>query len=177
MGSFPGWELGSCMIVSPLLPWGFELGLLGFHLMTAIFSAESFSSRDLMLLVTSLYRSQYQEWFLWASSMALSSMQVTTCGHTVQNVSSIWWNGIATVGLFTAVIACVAYISQVVHSSLWVVVTNLWIPWIFQVCSCSLSLNKFEAPFSWEDLWSSEISISGHCGNRSVMWSHLMEVV
>ena len=130
-----------------------------------------------MLLVASSYQSRYQDSLPWALSTASSSMQVTTCGHTTQNTCLIWWDGITTVRHITATIACAAYISQVEHFPLWVVVMNPGIPWIVKVCSCSLFSNSFEAPSNWHNFWSSVTSILGCCGNGSVMQSHLMEVV
>ena len=60
---------------------------------------------------------------------------------------------------------------------LWVVVMSPGIPWIIKVCSCSLSSNNFEAPVNGDNQGLSDMSISGQCGNGSVMWSHLMEVI
>ena len=140
-------------------------------------SEERFSSRALILFIVSLYWSWYWDSLPWTLSTASSSMWVTTCGHAVRNACLIQWDGIATVRLITAAVACVAYVSQVVHAPLWVLVINPGIPWIVKVCSCSLSLNSFKAPSNWDNPWSSDTSMSGCCGNGSVMQLHLMEVV
>ena len=73
--------------------------------------------------------------------------------------------------------ACSAYCSQRVHSYLWVVMINSGTPSICHDNSCHHLLKNFEAPFSLDNLLSSGMSISGFHGTRSVMWSHLMEVV
>ena len=140
-------------------------------------SEDSFSSRALRLFVDSSYQSRYQESLPLALSTASSSMQATTFGHPVQSATLIRWDGSSTVGLFAAAITCVAYVPQVEHFPLWVIITSSGIPWIVKVCSCSLSSNNFEASSNWDNCWSSVMSMSGHCGNRSVMWSHLIEVV
>ena len=155
----------------------FKLRLLGFHLVVEIFFWGEFLLKGfdaLSCLIVSVSTPRKFPMGLIHSVVLNVGHNLWPC-HPEQKFNPVRWYFYHWV--FAAAIACAAYVSQVVHTSLWVVVTNLGIPWNFQVCSCGLSLNNFEAPFSWEDLWSSETSISGHCGNRSVMWSHLMEVV
>ena len=140
------------------------------------FLESSCSWSNFVFLITSWYQSWCHDNLPWALSTASSSMHAIMCGHAVQKASSIWWDGISTVGFSDAATGCSVY-SQRVHSSLWVIVMNQGMPLICHDNSCHCFSNTFKAPFNLEGLSSSWMSISEHQYNGSVMWSNLMEVV